>query len=81
MSSLWCNSDGYSLNLMFELEGGACPTHNILLLSGFLFFKIVGYFTNITSDFSGMPRKILLPSQAFEGVRFPSIAGLILGGL
>lgn len=66
---------------MFELEGGACSTHNILLLSGFQFFQIVGYFTDILSDFSGTPRKIPLPSQAFEDVRFPSVAGLILGGL
>jgi len=66
---------------MFELEGGACSARNIVRLSGFQFFQIVGYFMNILSDFSSMPRKIPLTSQALEDVRFPSFSSLILGGL
>lgn len=64
--------------LMFEVEGGAgLALHILLLFVLFSFSKLLAISLTYPLIFSGMPRKIPLPSQGFQDVMFPSIAGLI----
>lgn len=66
------------LILVFGLEGGAGSTLRMLLLFLlFSFSKLLAISLTCPLIFCGMPRKIPLPSQAFEDVMFPSIAGLV----